>query len=78
MKVKVVPVAYHGTGWDEVSEGSQDFFATYLYDHHTGYGEGWMPLYDFQTGTKADAFSHMYRSKDAALCAASNFLEEAQ
>jgi hypothetical protein len=54
--VKVVPVAYSGMGWNEVAEGEQSFFATYLYDNHKGYGEGWMPLYDFQTDTKADAY----------------------
>jgi len=73
---KVVPIAYDKTGWDEAEEGSQDFFATYLYDAHKGYGEGWMPLYDFQTDTKADAFGHMYFEKADAVRAIINFRKE--
>jgi hypothetical protein len=71
--VKVVPVAYSGMGWNEVAEGEQSFFATYLYDNHKGYGEGWMPLYDFQTDTKADAYCYMYRNKADAVSATSNY-----
>jgi hypothetical protein len=74
--VRVVPLSYGKTGWDEADEGAQDFFAAHLYDNHKGYGEGWMPLYDFQTGTKADAFGYMYLNKADAVRATDNYTKE--
>ena len=75
--VKIVPLAaLERLGWDEVEEGSQDFFATLHYDNHKGYGEGWMPLFDFECGTKADAYRYMYRNKADAMTAIKNFSEK--
>ena len=69
--VKVTPVYYKTTGFVEVPEGEQDLYSVSIYKVARGYGEGWFPLYDFQSGVPADAYGYMYRDKKVALMAAS-------
>ena len=77
-ETRIAPVAYGDTGFEAVPEGEQDFFSVTVYQNSKGYGLGWFPLYDFESGVTANAFGYMYLSKDRAARAVAQYKEKHQ
>ena len=66
IRTRITPVAYRGTGFVGVDEGHHDYYSVSVYKDAKGYGWGWFPIYDFQSGVPADAFGYMYKNRDTA------------